>query len=374
MARAAPKKTAKPAAKPRAASKTTPAKAVKSVKKKDVVVKKEPAKKPAPTPAPRAVTPPPPPKPQRTEAERRADLAVASEAMRQRVWGAQGQPLTTVERVTIASALITKGKPHWHLLTFGLAVTGFELSLRVLKQKDELAAPAWAVNLLSALITRAKSNTLTPDPNQVLLLAEGVAPGADSELKGLLFTLDPEAGSLVTPHETVPVLLVVPVTAEEARAVREWSPSGMVDVLSRAYPLLVSDLERPSLLSSPRARAIIDQRMDKEGSSLSSMTASTSTFAKEGNLLVWKLSVDGLETFISLLKGRIAHLRPFSVVSEAGRVEVVNADKPSAELTDKKVLTLKLSLVGARQIRSLLREKPGSYTFELLPGFSLTVV
>ncbi|MFZ5438771.1 MAG: suppressor of fused domain protein, partial [Myxococcota bacterium] len=299
-------------------------------------------------------------------------LAAAAEALRQKLWGAQGQPLTTVEGVTIASALLPRGRPHWHLLTFGLGLSGFELSLRVVKLKDELAAPAWAVALLSALISRVKAGTLAGDTNQVVLLAEGVAPGTDSEHAGLVFTVDPDAGTLQAEGHQVPVLLCVPVTRDEARAVREWSPAGLVEVLARVDPLLISDLERPSLLQSPRARVLIDQRMEREGSSLSTMTAAVSEVSKSGADLTWKLSVDAVDTLVALLKGRIGHLRPFTVSADGARVELLSADAPSVAL-EGKTLTLKLSLVAARQLRSQLRAKPGTYTFELLPNFALVV-
>lgn len=330
---------------------------------------KKPAQKPARTTSKPAV---PPQAPKRTEAQRRAELAAASETLRARIWGDQGQPLTTLGGVTIASAFLTRSRPHWHLLTFGLAPEGYELSLRVLRQKEDLAAPSWAVTLLSGLVTRAQQKTFTPDVNQALLLADGVAPGTESELSGLLFTVDPEAGSIVTPTESVPVLLAVPVAPDEARVVREWSPSGMVDVLSKVDPLLLTDLERPSLMSSPRARALIDQRVEREGSSLATMTASRSSASQKSGTVTWTLAVDAVDTLISLLKGRIGHLRPFTVQSDEGRVEVLSTDKPSVQLVEG-VLTLRLSLVAARQIRSLLRATPGTYSFEVLPGFSLVV-
>lgn len=350
MTRAAPKKAG-----PRA-----PVKRVTSRKQKVDPPPKSPAKAPVKA-APKA-----------TEAQKRAALAAVAEATRQKLWGSEGQPLTTVEGVTIASALLTRGRPHWHLLTFGMGLSGFELSLRVQKAKDELAAPAWAVTLLRSLIEKAKAGDLTCDTNQVMLLSEGIAPGTDSEHFGLVFTPDPEAGALVTPYESVPVLLAVPVTRDEAKAVREWSPTGLVEVLSRVDPLLISDLDRPSLLQSPRARMLIDQRMEKEGSSLAGVRATVSQVSKVGATITWTLSADAVDNLTSLLKGRIGHLRPFSIVSGSTRVEVLNADAPGVELGPDQ-LTLKLTLVAARQLRSLVRARPGTYTFDLLPNFALVV-
>jgi hypothetical protein len=315
-----------------------------------------------------------PPRPPRlTEEERRAALAATSEGVRQRLWGGSGLVLGTVEDTTIRCSLVARGRPHWHLLTEGLAGRGYELSLRVQKEKEDLAAPAWALALISTLISRANAGQLSADTNQVMLLSQGVAPGTDSELFGVVFTADPEVGALITPHQSVPLLLAVPVTRDEARAVREWSPSGLVEVLGKVDPLLITLLDRASLLQSPRARILIEQRMEKEGSSLSTMTAATSQASKTGELVTWRLSVDAVDTLCSLLKGRIGHQRPFFVVSGASRVEVVNGD-PAAAQFKKRQLTLHLTLVAARQMRSLLRSKPGSYTFDQLPNFALAVV
>lgn len=318
---------------------------------------------------PEPLPPPPPP----TEAQRTAALTGASEALRTRLWGNQGAVLTTVDEVVVRAAQVNRGRPHWHLLTEGLGSKGSELSLRVQKEKDELGAPAWAIALLGTLIARAHAGQLSADTNQVMVLAQGVAPGTDSELYGVVFTADPEAPAIVTAHDSVPVLLAVPVTRDEARAVREWSPTALVEVLAKVDPLLITLLDRPSLLQSPRARMLIEQRMDKEGSSLSTMTATTSQVSKTGELTTWRLSVDGVDTLCSLLKGRIGHQRPFSVVSGASRVEVVNGDPAVADF-HKKQLTLHLTLVAARQLRSLLKARPGSYTFEAVPNFALVVV
>jgi hypothetical protein len=365
---------------PRAAGKKSRAPARASGAKKRV--KSAPVSKKAPAPKPRskvavvsqppAAAPAAPARPVLSDAERRTAFAESAERMRERLWADQGQPVTTVDGVTIAFALLNKSRMHWHLLTFGLALDGLELSLRVLKAKDELAPPAWPVALLTALITRAKNKTLTADTNQVVVLSEGVAPGTESEMAGLIFTIDPDAGKLVTPHDKAPVLLAVPVTKDEVRAVREWSPSGLIEVLSKGDPLLISDLDRASLLQSPRARAVIDQRMEKEGSSLSSITAEQSAVESSKAKTTWRLSSEAMETVISLLKGRTGHLRPFTITSPDARVDVESAHAPSFAV-DGKNLTLRLSLVAARQLRSVLRAKPGSYPIDFLPGFEFAV-
>lgn len=321
-------------------------------------------------PSPPQAPPPPPPL---TEAERTLALAEASRATRQRLWGGPGAVLAKVDEVTLHGSGLKRGRPHWHLLTEGLGLKGFELSLRVQREKEDVAPPAWAIGLLSTLVSRASAGELSADTNQVMLLAQGVAPGTDSELSAVIFTPEPEQSIVEMPRETIPLLLAVPVTKDETRTVREWSPSGLVEVLARVDPLLITWLDRQSLLQSPRARALIEQRVDKEGSSLSMMTAATSEVAKAGDKVTWTLSADAVETLCSLLKGRIAHQRAFSVVCGDSHVDVVNGDPPTAEVKGAS-MTLKLTLVAARQLRSLLKGRPGTYTFDALRNFAIAVV
>lgn len=335
-----------------------------------------PAKRPAPSPHRRS----PPARPARpaaprapTEAQRRKALDAAWAAATTRLWPVPPATVSQFAGLTVLAGPVPRGRPHWLLLTRGLAATGAELALRVLRQKDEAAPPAWALSLLGTLATRTLAGDLRADPDQCVQLAQGVAPGTGTDLVALACAADPELPAVVTPHDTVPVRLVVPLTADEARVLREWSPAGLLEVLAKVDPLLVTDLERPSLLSSPRARALIEQRVDREGSSLSAMTAAKSQVVRAGDKVTWTLSADAVDAVVSLLKGRTAHRRPFSVVSGASRVHVLSADAPRVEVKAKE-LTLGVSQVAARQLRAQLRARPGTYSVEVLPNFAVAVV
>lgn len=328
-----------------------------------------PARRPARPASPKGKVAPRPP----TEAQRRQALQAAHEAAAVKLWGATPAVVSRVGAVELFAGPVGRGRPHWLFLSRGLAPTGAELALRVLRHKDEAAPPAWAVTLLETLTERTLAGTLRADEHQCVQLAEGIAPGRDTELVALACAPDPELPALATAHEQVPVRLVVPVTADEARVVREWSPVGLVEVLARVDPLLVTDLERPSLLASPRARALIEQRVEREGSSLSSMTAAKSQVLRAGDQVTWTLSADAVDSVVSLLKGRTGHRRPFSVVSGPTRVTVLSADAPRVEVKAKE-LTLGVSQVAARQLRAQLRARPGTYSVEVLPNFAVAVV
>ena len=260
--------------------------------------------------------------------------------------------------VAIKSGLLTVGRPHWAFRTEGLPQ---ELTLRVLKRKEDFDAPAWGSALLASLVERLQRGEFTPAEHFVLQWPGPLAPGLASELSALIFS----------PIDTG--WLVVAITRDEAQLVREWSPAGLLEVLRRLDPRLLIDLERPSLLQTPRARAVIEQRVAQEGSSLSSMSASVSQMSTAGAATTWRLSADAVDTFIALLKGRIGHLRSFVVNAPGQQIDVMSADRPGVEVTPKRA-TLKLSLVAARQLRATLRAAPGRYTSEALPGFTLLVM
>jgi hypothetical protein len=350
--RASVKKAAPAAKRVKAASKT-------------VVRPKAPAhKKSAPsrrTPKPPEVAPSPP----KTPPPPRATLGAAFLA----AWGVElakleARPLALVGAVHVSVATPRLARPVWLLVTTGLWEHGVELSLRAARGKDDLAPPPWALALLSMLVEDTLAGQV-PGPHQSLALDRPLEGAAD--ITGCVFT--PEG--LLAPVETrwlkVTPLLTIGVTADEERLVREWNPASLVEVLTRMDPALTTDPDRASMLLSPRARQQIEQRVEREGSSLQVMRATTSRV--EGS--TWTLSADAVPTFIGLLKGRLAHLRPFSVIG-AATVHVVPADFAAFSVEGEP--TLRLSQTGARQLRSQLRARPGRYALDALPGFTLEVV
>ena len=122
----------------------------------------------------------------------------------------------------------------------------------------------------------------------------------------------------------------------------------------------MAHLERPSLLSSPRARLAIEQRVAREGSSLSHMRARVSSLSRAKGAATWKLSADGVETFIALLKGRTAHQRAFTVRGTGAPLEVRPGDCAAVEPADEGAV-LKLSQVASRQLRSVLKASRARY-------------
>jgi hypothetical protein len=301
-------------------------------------------------------------------------MGAAHAAARQRAWRGPGERVSSTGQVAVWAAPLATPRAHWHLLTDGLWRQGYEVSLRVARAREEVEPPAWALALLERQIARARSGD-GPRPDGAWYLVEANPMVADqpNPLCALAFAVDEQWGAVTTAWAQVPVWQLVPLRQDEERLVREWCPSGLVEVLRALEPWLVADPERPSVLESPRARSVIEQRVAREGSSLTSMQARVSHVALTRDRATWRLSADAVDTFIALLKGRTAHQRPFSVRGGGQPLEVRPGDVPALEPTPTGP-TLKLSQVASRQLRAQLRARVGRYAIEALPHLTVEVV
>jgi hypothetical protein len=348
------------------AKRSTPAKARTSSKTK-VAARRDIRRTPRRPTAPVA---PPPVKV--SVAERRQRLQQALAANLSQAWGTLPVTPSTVAGVEVKTAAVSQPKPFWHLRTNGLALTtGLEVALRVPRAKEDAQAPAWVTAVLERLIAHARDGALTA--GQVVRWPSPFGETAETELRAFAVGVDPAFGTITTPHDSVPVLLAVGITGDEERLVREWSPHALLDVLSHLDPTLSTDLDRPSLLASPRARLAIEHRVEKEGSSMGVLQARVSTASGGKDKVSWKLDAESAEIVVSLLKGRIGHQRPFLVRSEGFEFELAPGDQPTVSVDGQRA-SLKLNQVTARNMRATLKALPGRYTWETLPNFTLEVV
>lgn len=269
-----------------------------------------------------------------------------------------------VSRAEVAQAevRIASFADRWALRTRQLAPP-CEVTLHLPRAKGETQPPSWALPLMGQLIERARADRLRA--GQIVRWPKPFGEGVETDLEAFALTIEPSFGVI----DDLPVLLAVGLTRDEAKLVREWSPQGLLEVLLKQPTALQTAVDRASLLSSPRARQAIEQRVEREGSSMGVLEAALSTVTRGS----WRIDVETADACSSLLKGRIGHQRPFVVRSQTHEVEIAPGEAPAFS-TEGTRSTLKVTQTFARAMRSTLRAAVGTYSWEALPGLTIEVV
>jgi hypothetical protein len=278
-----------------------------------------------------------------------------------------------------------RGEPHWHFVTYGFSDLhektsddpeqsgfGFELTFR-LRRGDEQEPPAWAYNVLQNL---ARYVFRTGNPFGVghhVPLNGPIALGAETEIHSVAFALDPELGEISTPYGGIEFLQMVGITRDEARAIKRWSSTGMLELLAKRDPLLITSLDRPSLLSEPATRAEIDARTAREGSSSAASFTTQLAYVHGADGVHLTLGAIAVEDLVALIQGRILFDREFSLMGRGTIVSFRPAETAGFGL-DAMELAIDTNEELAREILMNLRPERGQYSFEALPSLTLEVV
>ena len=69
----------------------------------------------------------------------------------------------------------------------------------------------------------------------------------DTQITAVCFAEDPEFGEFASEHGAARFLQVVGITDDEYALVQEWSTTGLLEILARRLPYLVTDLGRASV-------------------------------------------------------------------------------------------------------------------------------
>ena len=175
---------------------------------------------------------------------------------------------------------------HWHLVTRGLSQLaaadagadvlgggwGFELALRVPEAGDD---PEWAVELLTNLAAYVWSSGHPFEVGHHLDLGGPMRLGTTTALRAAAVVDDPGIDALDGPFGPVEFLQVVGLAPDELEWCRAWSTLGVLSLLARHDPDLVSDLDRRSLLDDAAVAAEVAERARADGSELTALHIGT---------------------------------------------------------------------------------------------------
>ncbi|MGH8921878.1 MAG: suppressor of fused domain protein [Acidimicrobiales bacterium] len=190
-------------------------------------------------------------------------------------------PLAEVTGHRVRSGLGTVDPGHWHLVTYGLSEVddkesadpdisgwGFELTLRLAGADTD---PEWAVSLLTNLANYVWTTGHGFAPGHHLDLRGPMKLDSDSVITAAAIVADPTLGNLHGPFGSVEFLQVVGLTADELELCRAWSTEGVMDLLADSDPLLVTHLDRHSILEDPAVAERVAARAMTDGSSLTEL-------------------------------------------------------------------------------------------------------
>ena len=171
----------------------------------------------------------------------------------------------------------------------------------------------------------------------------------------------------------VAFLQVVGLCADEYELVKDWDCGRMLEQILRQWPLLITDLQRQSILADPSVDAEVRSLAAQEGSSQGELFASKADWHVTDGLLHITVSATVAGDIRKLLVSRVRHSKPFAVHGRERGVMIEPATDSSWK-TDVTVAIVSLSAGAVAQMLQTLQPERGIYRWPALPEVSLQVV
>ena len=277
-------------------------------------------------------------------------------------------------------------RAHWHLVSFGLSELyekdsedpdqsgyGFELTFRLARPKREERPPMWAIGMLQNVASYVVRTGNTLEEGDRLPLNGPIALGHDTEIHAATFVLDSQLGRIETPHGRLKFLQLVGVTMDEIAAMQRWNSEGVIGMLARTNPRLVTSLARRSIMDNPAKVCHFAEKSAAEGSSSNTLYATQLAYKKGSRRLQMQIGAHSVESLRTALAGRIPLGRDYSIC-EGDRVVLCRpSPSPAAAIKDGR-LTLDLTPSLAHEMHQKLTPRRGLYRFDELPAFEIKVV
>jgi hypothetical protein len=292
------------------------------------------------------------------------DEAEGGPPREQRVFRRRG----TVDQVRIYAL---DGPPHWHCVTVGLAELGFELTLRLARTDD--TAPEWTVDLLANLGAYVFRTGHEFADGHHLDLRGPIKLDDRTKITAAAVVLDPG----LKPWQGVEFLQLVGLTADELELCRSWRTDAVIDLLSKEQPLLITQLDRASILDDPKVRELAETGVAAEGSALEELRVGTLRWERRGwrrSRLVVTMGAGAATGLGPALRRKLNRLgASFRVIGDVGEVRFVVAEEPRwEEGGDAVVVAVTLNAVD--ELAGLFSGSLGSGGLSTLPGLRFVVV
>jgi hypothetical protein len=229
--------------------------------------------------------------------------------------------------------------PHWHIIGYGMSELyaketdnpnesgwGFEFTFRVAHDISDTEPPIWAANLLQNLARYVLSSGNWFAPGHHMNANGPIRQDHETALTALAFAEDPELGTISTPHGRMQFLQVIGLTSDEYAAARQWNTDGVLSLLAEQAPLLVTDLDRPSLTDDPAIRAAIEAGRARDGSSTGLLMVAGFSWIAEEDTIRLRFTTVTTAMVAQAVRDRLPHGRELLLDGNATRVVLRSAD------------------------------------------------
>lgn len=280
----------------------------------------------------------------------------------------------------------SRGDPeHWHIVTFGFtelwdkesddpAVSGygFELSIRIRKSPAEDKPPNWALNFLQNLGRYVFETGNCFDVGHHMSLNGPICAGSDTAIRAIAFAEDPELGEFSSSNGKAHFVQIVGITEDELALLKEWDTRAFLQEYASVDRMLLTDLDRRSMLTRPELASRMWQRADAEGSSMEFSHLDNSRVV-DGPPVVWEVGALWVDSIRRALKGRILHGRGYALIGRKFEVRL-NPGEEGTACRSGSDLDLTLPKQVAADMLSTLAPRRGEYRWAGLPGLVLRVL
>jgi len=280
--------------------------------------------------------------------------------------------------------------PHWHFVTYGFTELydkesedaqtsgwGFELTMRLKTEAEAEEPPIWTLNFLQNL-ARYVFNSGNIFANGDYMNANGpIASDSPTLIRSVVFAHDPELPPIETTNGHVEFLQVVGITDDEELAVKQWSTLKVLNVFSEHLPLLLTDLDRGSLLEHRDVREKLAAGAAAEGANTGYVFVDQLAWSENRRLLrkpelQIALGARQVKEVLGLLPYRLPFGKEFALIGGDAKVVFAPATQNSYSMEENR-LRLQIQPEVLAEIQSTLAQKEGRYSLSTFKGVVLQV-
>nr|WP_086940022.1 suppressor of fused domain protein [Thaumasiovibrio occultus] len=268
----------------------------------------------------------------------------------------------------ISAYKMSEPSAHWLVVTKGFAPFGFELTMRVAGDEDNV--PQWAVEILKTLARHAFNRKKGFELGNILSLNTPVVNASDCFLDTLFFVADTQLEA----NGELPYLSVAAITHDEALAARGWKAEKIAQLLGFQVPHHIIDVRRFTVLKNENIAAAVTRGRDADGSDTEAVPCGRIMFNVHDDKSCY-IEIDALaaEYLEAIMPGRLPHGKPIQVISDEHNVAFIPSDECRVRGVDDTWVELYMTDSMYQQFMAHLKTRVKRFFFEEFEDIAFNV-